>query len=48
MLTGGLALIVLGFVLGLRHGIDWDHIAAITDITSRQSETRKPRWKGRY
>lgn len=20
------------FVLGLRHGIDWDHIAAITDI----------------
>ena len=20
--------------LGLRHGIDWDHIAAITDITS--------------
>ena len=27
---------VLGgaFALGLRHGIDWDHIAAITDITS--------------
>ncbi len=23
----------LGFALGLRHGIDWDHIAAITDIT---------------
>ena len=22
------------FVFGLRHGIDWDHIAAITDITS--------------
>jgi high-affinity nickel permease len=22
------------FALGLRHGIDWDHIAAITDITS--------------
>ena len=22
------------FVYGLRHGIDWDHIAAITDITS--------------
>ncbi len=21
-------------VLGIRHGIDWDHIAAITDITS--------------
>jgi cytochrome c biogenesis protein CcdA len=28
-----LALIGLGFALGLRHGIDWDHIAAITDIT---------------
>lgn len=29
-----LALIALGLVLGLRHGIDWDHIAAIADITS--------------
>jgi high-affinity nickel permease len=27
------ALLPLGFMLGLRHGIDWDHIAAITDIT---------------
>src|SRR5215475_1730574 len=34
MLAGLLALIGLGFALGLRHGIDWDHIAAITDITS--------------
>src|SRR5262245_16969575 len=34
MLAGLLAIIGLGFVLGLRHGIDWDHIAAITDITS--------------
>ena len=34
MLLGLLALIGLGFALGLRHGIDWDHIAAITDITS--------------
>jgi hypothetical protein len=23
-----------GLILGIRHGIDWDHIAAITDITS--------------
>ena len=23
-----------GLLLGLRHGIDWDHIAAITDIAS--------------
>jgi cytochrome c biogenesis protein CcdA len=30
---GLLSLLFLGFALGLRHGIDWDHIAAITDIT---------------
>ena len=30
----GVAVLATGFVLGLRHGIDWDHIAAITDITS--------------
>ena len=30
---GLLSLMLLGFALGLRHGIDWDHIAAITDIT---------------
>lgn len=28
------ALALLGLTLGLRHGFDWDHIAAITDITS--------------
>ncbi len=35
-MSGGspLALAILGFTLGFRHGIDWDHIAAITDITS--------------
>jgi high-affinity nickel-transport protein len=35
-LTLGGSLSVLGgaLALGLRHGIDWDHIAAITDITS--------------
>lgn len=27
------ALVLLGLALGLRHGIDWDHIAAIADIT---------------
>ena len=29
-----LGLLVTALLLGLRHGIDWDHIAAITDITS--------------
>ena len=28
-----------GFLLGLRHGIDWDHIAAISDITSTTAGT---------
>ena len=29
-----LGLLVTALILGFRHGIDWDHIAAITDITS--------------
>jgi high-affinity nickel-transport protein len=35
MTTGlGVGLMVSALLLGIRHGIDWDHIAAITDITS--------------
>lgn len=34
---GAIALLVTALVLGLRHGIDWDHLAAITDITSTTS-----------
>lgn len=30
----GIGLLVTACLLGVRHGIDWDHIAAITDITS--------------
>ena len=30
----GIGVLLTGFVLGMRHGIHWDHIAAITDITS--------------
>jgi hypothetical protein len=30
----GFGLLLTGLALGIRHGIDWDHIAAITDITS--------------
>lgn len=29
------------FLLGLRHGIDWDHIAAITDITGSVDDKRQ-------
>ena len=39
----GLNLGLLGasLLLGLRHGIDWDHIAAITDITATQETPRR-------
>jgi high-affinity nickel-transport protein len=32
--AANLGILLTGFLLGFRHGIDWDHIAAITDITS--------------
>jgi cytochrome c biogenesis protein CcdA len=35
----GVVVSALGF--GFRHGIDWDHIAAITDITSSQDDRRR-------
>jgi hypothetical protein len=35
----GVLLTALG--LGFRHGIDWDHIAAITDISGSQEESRQ-------
>jgi high-affinity nickel-transport protein len=35
--AGTIALLLTALVLGLRHGIDWDHLAAITDITSTTS-----------
>lgn len=38
----GLVLTAFGF--GFRHGIDWDHIAALTDITSSQAEPRRSMW----
>jgi High-affinity nickel-transport protein len=38
----GLVLTAFGF--GFRHGIDWDHIAALTDITNSQEEPRRSLW----
>ncbi|HYK94840.1 MAG TPA: hypothetical protein VE011_03090 [Candidatus Dormibacteraeota bacterium] len=32
--AGALGLIATALVLGFRHGSDWDHLAAITDVTS--------------
>ncbi|MBI2951396.1 hypothetical protein HYY27_04840, partial [bacterium] len=40
---GGQVWLAVGatFLLGLRHGVDHDHIAAITDITSVQASRRR-------
>ena len=32
--AGTLGLITTALILGVRHGFDWDHLAAITDVTS--------------
>jgi high-affinity nickel permease len=37
----GFGLLVTAFWFGFRHGIDWDHIAAITDITGSQDDRRQ-------
>jgi cytochrome c biogenesis protein CcdA len=37
----GFGIVVTALWLGFQHGIDWDHIAAITDITSSQEERRQ-------
>ena len=34
-------LVLTAFAFGLRHGVDWDHIAAITDITNSQDNPRR-------
>lgn len=41
-----LGLLVSGFLFGLRHGIDWDHIAAIADITGSQEDRGRALWFG--
>jgi len=35
--AAAVGLLVTALLLGVRHGVDWDHIAAITDITSTTS-----------
>jgi high-affinity nickel-transport protein len=36
----GIGVLGSAFLFGFRHGIDWDHLAAITDITSSQDDRR--------
>jgi high-affinity nickel-transport protein len=37
----GFGLVFLALWFGFQHGIDWDHIAAITDITGSQTDRRE-------
>jgi hypothetical protein len=39
-------LLVGAFLFGLRHGIDWDHIAAIADIAGSTDDRRLALWYG--
>ncbi len=43
---GSFGIVAAALALGIRHGIDWDHIAAITDITSTTASAHKSdeRW----
>ena len=45
-LGGTIGVLGAAVALGFRHGIDWDHIAAITDITSTAAsgESREDAW----
>lgn len=36
-----LSFLLLAFILGLRHGVDWDHIAAITDLVGSENSRKK-------
>jgi high-affinity nickel-transport protein len=40
----GAGVVLTAFGFGFRHGIDWDHIAALTDITSSQDAPRTSVW----
>jgi high-affinity nickel permease len=40
-LTGSALGVLVAVLLGVRHGIDWDHIAAITDVTAGAQSYRR-------
>jgi sulfite exporter TauE/SafE len=42
----GVGVLFSAFLFGFRHGIDWDHIAAITDITGTQDDRRSSMFFG--
>jgi high-affinity nickel-transport protein len=37
----GIGLVATALAFGFRHGIDWDHLAALTDITGSQDHPRR-------
>lgn len=41
-----LGLVIAAFLLGLRHGIDWDHMVAISDIAATQDSKRRGMFVG--
>lgn len=41
LLSPEILLPLTALILGIKHGVDWDHIAAIMDITSVQTSTRR-------
>jgi high-affinity nickel-transport protein len=45
-MTDLLAILALGFVLGMRHATDPDHVIAITTIVARQRGSRGAAWIG--
>jgi cytochrome c biogenesis protein CcdA len=44
--TFGLGVVLSAFFFGFRHGIDWDHIAAISDIAGSQDDRRSAMFFG--
>ncbi len=40
------SLLLLGFLLGMRHAIDPDHVVAVTAIVSREGSIRRAQWIG--
>jgi high-affinity nickel-transport protein len=44
--TFGIGVVLSAFLFGFRHGIDWDHIAAITDIAGSQDDRRSAMFFG--
>jgi hypothetical protein len=45
-MTSGLAILAIGFVLGMRHATDPDHVIAVSTIVSRERSLVKAGWIG--